>query len=130
MSAKRCADFVAPASRRLCCLYSCGGRLLLLFWARAFDVDLRFRKRRWLVGERTREAPKNKKPGSSLSASLRASNFSPTRYFTFKNTIANVYSAMDSISTSAKINANRIAAAAPGLRARPSQAAAVALACA
>jgi len=57
-------------------------------------------------------------------------NSPPNRYFTFKNTIANVYSAMDSISTSAKINAKRIAAAAPGLRANPSQAAAVALACA
>ena len=36
--------------------------------------------------------------------------------------MANVYSAIDSISTSARTSAKRIAAAAPGLRARPSQA--------
>ena len=43
-------------------------------------------------------------------------------YFTFAKMMANVYSAIDSISTSASRSANRIGAAAPGLRARPSQA--------
>jgi hypothetical protein len=49
-------------------------------------------------------------------------------YLTFRKTMAKVYRAIDSISTSAKIRAKRIAAAAPGFRASPSQAAAVALA--
>ena len=38
-------------------------------------------------------------------------------YLTFRKTMAKVYRAIDSISTSAKIRAKRIAAAAPGLRA-------------
>src|SRR6516165_1285944 len=44
--------------------------------------------------------------------------------------MANVYSAIDSIKTSARMRANWMAGRAPGLRARPSQAAAVALDCA
>src|SRR6516164_1816113 len=44
--------------------------------------------------------------------------------------MANVYSAIDSISTKARMSANWMPGRAPGLRARPSQAAAVALDCA
>ena len=43
-------------------------------------------------------------------------------YLTFKKMMANVYSAIDSISTRPKIKAKRIAASAPGFRAKPSQA--------
>ena len=43
--------------------------------------------------------------------------------------MANVYSAIDSISTRPRINAKRMAASAPGFRAKPSQAWAVAIPC-
>jgi hypothetical protein len=49
-------------------------------------------------------------------------------YLTFRKMMAKVYSAIDSISTSARMSAKRIAAVAPGLRARPSAEAAVAFA--
>ena len=43
-------------------------------------------------------------------------------YLTLAKMMAKVYSAIDSISTSASSSANLMGAAAPGLRARPSQA--------
>jgi hypothetical protein len=79
---------------------------------KAFLPSLRLRQ------EKARK-PVNWFPGLRISADA---------YLTRMNIVANVYSAMDSISTSAKIRANRIAAVAPGFRAMPSQAAAVALA--
>src|SRR3989442_5049200 len=51
-------------------------------------------------------------------------------YFTFRKIMAKVYSAIDSIRTSARRMANRMAGAAPGFRAKDSQAEDVALACA
>src|SRR5579871_2448731 len=53
-----------------------------------------------------------------------------TYFADVKKMITNVYNASDSISAKPRIRAKRIASLAPGLRAMPSQAAAVALACA
>src|SRR5207253_5985447 len=49
---------------------------------------------------------------------------------TLAKIMANVYSAIDSISTKARMSRNWIPGRAPGLRPKPSHAAAVALACA
>lgn len=61
-----------------------------------------------------------------LGESLRAVEVCLRSYFTRMNIVAKVYSAIDSISTNAKIKAKRMAAVAPGFRAMPSHAAAVA----
>src|SRR2546427_6919785 len=54
----------------------------------------------------------------------------PAYVVTLAKIMANVYSAIDSISTSARMSRNWIPGRAPGLRPKPSHAAAVARACA
>jgi len=68
-----------------------------------------------------------KRGGRSLPSFHRTGAGSPYyTIFTLAKMIAKVYSAIDSINTSAKIRANWMPGRAPGLRAKPSQAATVA----